>query len=440
MRIISFVFALSALLLFAGEYEINVHGIGKAQKVLAIELTGKDLANLGGHTDWIRLYDRDGNVVPWALQRHYTTDYAKSRVKYPFKLTLVKHDENDGSLMVEGEVDTDEPLPEKLNIVFNTKMKDFEQIVSILGLGEGNRCRYLLNDGFIFDSTSNIAVRNVALEFNPLDYRRFRICFKYASLEKVNALRTMSRQWSDFGGGIMRENREVLTKSFKIDSLELFSEQLVQSGTIPAWEKVECSFENDPKNNLDGNSSYVLALPAYPVSGIHFRCKEENYSREIKIFHVDEAGRERLLVNGRISHINLGRLLDETYLNFNDSINSGKLRVVCANKDNPKLTFLSMEARIPAYRLRFLASSEMMPLKLSSTAGAKAPAYDTSALLAFGERNPEDDSIVHLKDFRGEIPKEIKRSRGMPRVALFIVLGLVVLAMGAAIVSTARKI
>ena len=99
MRIISFVFALSALLLFAGEYEINVHGIGKAQKVLAIELTGKDLANLGGHTDWIRLYDRDGNVVPWALQRHYTTDYAKSRVKYPFKLTLVKHDENDGSLM-----------------------------------------------------------------------------------------------------------------------------------------------------------------------------------------------------------------------------------------------------------------------------------------------------------------------------------------------------
>ena len=48
--------------------------------------------------------------------------------------------------------------------------------------------------------------------------------------------------------------------------------------------------------------------------------------------------------------------------------------------------------------------------------------------------------LVQLGDFIGEIPREIKHNRKIPRTALFIALGVAVMAMGAAIVSTAKKI
>ncbi|MBO4513405.1 MAG: hypothetical protein J5746_11640, partial [Victivallales bacterium] len=89
MRIMAVLLAALAFAVLAGEYEINVPGLGGAQSVLSIELTGRDLANLGGHADWIRLYDKDGNVVPYALQQHYTVEYVKSRVKYPLKMKEV---------------------------------------------------------------------------------------------------------------------------------------------------------------------------------------------------------------------------------------------------------------------------------------------------------------------------------------------------------------
>ncbi|MBQ7177115.1 MAG: hypothetical protein IJS08_06840 [Victivallales bacterium] len=438
MRMMAILLAALAFAVLAGEYEINVPNLGSAQSVLSIELTGRDLANLGGHTDWIRLYDKDGNVVPYALQQHYTVEYVKSRVKYPLKMKEVKHEE-DGSLVIDCEIDTDKPLPEKMLLVFNTRVKDFEQLVSVVGFGENNTALDLLRDGFIFDSTSNIAVRNVEVEIKPGKYRHFKVFLKHASLERVSLLRHIRREWNNYGGGIMSDDRDVAKVPFKIDSLELVSEESVKKGNVPAWEKVECKFEDDPRHNLNGNNSYNLALPAYPVSGLHFRCKQENFSREIKIFHIDEDGKEALLNSGRITHINLGKLLDETLLVFSE-VKSGKLRIECANKDNPPLEFTAMEARIPAYRLRILASAGMLPLKLTSTAGAKAPVYDTSVLLASGNSNPESDRIVHLEGFKGEIPQEIKRNPGMPRIWLFIALGVAVLVMGVAIVSTARKI
>lgn len=438
MRMILVLLTALAFAALAGEYEINVPGLGGVQSVLAIELTGNDLANLGGRTDWIRLYDKDGKVVPWALQQHYATEYVKSRVKYPLKMKEVKHEE-DGSLTMDCEIDTDKPIPQKMLLVFNTKMKDFEQLVTIVGFGENNTAQDLLRDGLIFDSTSNIAVRNVEVEFRPGKYRRFKVFLTHASLEKVALLKHVRREWLSYGGGIMSDDRDIMTVPFKMDSLELVSEEKVASGNIPAWERVECPLENDPKHNLNGNSSYILSLPAYPVSGLHFSCKQENYSREIRIFHVGEDGKETLLKSGRITHINLGKLLDETLLTFGD-VKGGKLRVECANKDNPPLEFNAMEARIPAYRLRFLADAGMMPMKLSSIAGAEAPVYDTSVLLASGKSNPENDRLVRLEGFKGETPKEIKRNPGMPRVWLFVALGVAVLVMGAAIVSTAKKI
>ena len=438
MRMFAILLATLAFSAMAGEYEISVPNLGNAQSVLAIELTGKDLANLGGHTDWIRLYDKGGNVVPYALQQHYTAEYVKSRVKYPLKMKEVKHEE-EGSLTIDCEIDTDKPIPENMLLVFNTKVKDFEQLVSIVGFGENNTAQDLLRDGFIFDSTSNIAVRNVEVEIKPGKYRHFKVFLKHASLERVSLLRHIRREWNNYGGGIMSDDRNVANVPFKMDSLELASEESVKKGNVPAWEKVECPFENDPRHNLNGNSSYILALPAYPVSGLHFRSKQENFSREIKIFHIDDDGRESLLKAGRITHINLGKLLDETLLTFGE-VNGGKLRVECADKDNPPLEFTAMEARVPAYRLRCLASAGMLPLKLTSSVGAKAPVYDTSVLLASGNSNPESDRIVRLEDFKGEIPKEVRRNMGIPRIWLFIALGVAVLVMGAAIFSTARKI
>ncbi|MBR6373843.1 MAG: hypothetical protein IKS20_11740, partial [Victivallales bacterium] len=387
----AFLLVVLAFAALAGEYEINAPNLGGAQSVLSIELAGGDLANLGGHTDWIRLYDKDGNVVPYALQQHYTVEYVKTRVKYPLKMKEVKHEE-DGSLVIDCEIDTDKPLPEKMLLVFNTRVKDFEQLVSVVGFGENNTALDLLRDGFIFDSTSNIAVRNVEVEIKPGKYRHFKVFLKHASLERVSLLRHIRREWNNYGGGIMSDDRDVAKVPFKMDSLELVSEESVKKGNVPAWEKVECPFEDDPRHNLSGSKSYMLELPAYPVSGMHFSCKQENFSREMKIFHIDEDGRESLLKSGRITHINLGKLLDETLLTFGE-VNGGKLRVECANKDNPPLEFTSMEARIPAYRLRFLASADMMPLKLTSSAGAKAPAYDTSVLLASGKSSPEKDMV-----------------------------------------------
>ena len=421
----------------AGEYEINVPKLGASSKVVAIELTGEELNSLGETTDWIRLYDCKGNVVPFALEMATVKDYVKKQVRTPLKLTQARH-MDDGSLEILCSADMFEYMPERMTIAFPTQMRDFEQQVTVWGVDADGKEHILLEDGFIFDSTANISLRNVEVEIKPGVCRSFRIRLKSASIERHSALRELSRQWDKEGASSMKVNETVLEQAFKIDALEFIGEQLVPSGEVKLWSKAKCEISENERNVPKGVSSFFVKPGAYPVNGFYFNCKEENFSRKINVYFMDDIG-QRLVASQKISRINLGRLQESTFIAFKDIYQVGTFLIECENLDNPPLHFTSIESRTYLYHLRFLANADMLPLKLTSIPFSKAPEYDMKALLEFGS-SPANDIVVHLGKMEGEKTSLQVKSRGMPRFVLYIAVGLAVIVMGAGIFSTLRKL
>ena len=436
MRNLLLILTLAAVVLSAGEYEVNLPAGRQGETLCSVELTGDVLANLGGHPAWLRMYDRNGTVIPWAREQMSTPRMAESRVAHAVSLQRVRHKE-DGTLEIL--CGTAENLPARVCLTFHTRMKDFEQQVRIFGIDADGNDALLRGDGFIFESSANLELKNVNVAFEPGKYRRFRILLDSASMERRNALRRVSREWTDKGvSARVSEQQQVTDQAFKIDRLELWSVQVTAAGETPEWlfypvaslERVQ-----------QGASVYLLQPAVYPVSGLEFRFQEENFSRNVTVSHLLAGGEERVLCRGSVRRFRLAGLADECRMEF-PPISDGCLKVTIEDHDNPPLHLEQVLVRFPRYRLLCLLQPAMTPCRLTAQPGAEEPVYDTAALLAYG-KNTSQAVAAPLSSFSGDpirpsIPARV--SSGFPRPLLFAVIALAVLALGFAIVSTVRKI
>ena len=89
-RLIMALGMLAILTVAAGEYEIAWQQEGTASRLVSIELSGENLARLGGHPEWLRLYDRNGTVVPWARRQRTVDLYGERRVNVPLVMDEVR--------------------------------------------------------------------------------------------------------------------------------------------------------------------------------------------------------------------------------------------------------------------------------------------------------------------------------------------------------------
>ncbi len=432
-------FLIICVFLTAGEYEINVHGLNKEARLLRIELSGENIAMLGGHTQCIRIYDRSGNIVSYSLKTMTESRLAESRTKAKLKLTQVKQLPN-GQLEILCNTEEKQNIPsEEAILAFSTGLRDFEQQVRIFGISKDGTEKVLLNDGFIFDSTSNITLQNLEVHFNMSGYRSFRIVLEAASLERKSALRFVNRQLKEGKEAEKNESEAVSRQAFKIDSVTLWCVQTVKTDAKPMSIEHAADFSKSPDSGTKGVSEAVAIPKAYPVKGLVFNCVQENYSRKIRIYHIEKSGGERLLAEGRIQRLNLGKLQEENSITFTP-ISSGKLKIQFIDSDNPPIELSAVNTIIPAYSLSLIATGDMMPLKLTAIPGEKAPDYDTASLLAFGAENASP-IVVRPTHFNGEPVKcKVESTGKFSRPIMIAAILIAAAVMAFSIYSTAGKI
>ena len=123
--------SLVSLMVLAGEYEIDWKFTSKNNETFSIELSGEVLANLGGHVDWLRLHDRNNTIVPWAKRQLTEPEYGQKRIVFPLVSDIVRHSD-DGQLEILCHLPQGTQLPPEVHLTFHTRIRNFEQKVSVL--------------------------------------------------------------------------------------------------------------------------------------------------------------------------------------------------------------------------------------------------------------------------------------------------------------------
>ncbi len=424
----------------AAEYEISWPKETQGDRLVKIELSSENLAHLGGHPEWLRLYDCVGTVVPWARRQRSVPVYGERRVNVPLVMDEVRHGEG-GQLEILCHVgDGQAVLPESVRLSFQTAMKDFEQQVVVYGSDADGAEKTLLSDGFIFESSANLELKNTEVAFATQGCRRFRIELGAASMERRTALRQISREWNNDAQTRLSEQQSVTDQAFKIDGVQMWSKERAVVGEEAQWDEYPAGMQS-VGTDVQGVSCYQVTPAIYPVSGLRLCCMEENYSRAVTVYHIYN-NTERRLCTGTVRRFSLGTLKDESLLTF-DAVYEGQLRIAVVNNDNPPLHVLGATTRNPLYDLRFVGNAMMLPFRLTAEPGGLDPVYDMGELLSFGKEDPANVIVVHPDKFSGTTPVVSPPSserRGLPRSVLVGAIALAVIAMAAALFSTLKKV
>jgi len=427
--------------LAAAEYEITAPADLAPNTLASIELSGETLRMLGGQTQELRLFDKDGQVVPWALHIPMHSHFVTTRKKVPLELKQARH-LPDGQLEILCEVNPKTFLSDKVVMAFRTSVKDFEQTVAIYGTSPNSTsAQLLLDDGFIFDSSANLAIRNQEVEFRPNGARTFRVMLQAASLERLSELRAVRTQNSSDGKNSEEEAHSVTRQAFKIDALELYTYVDKFYRTDPQMQCYPCEItEQTPHAAKARRSRFVISPPVFPINGLFIHCKESNYVRKVTLSHLADDGKITVLNNSTILQISIGRSALENFLQLPNT-SRGDFLLEIENDDNAPLHISTIEAQFPLYRMRFLASPELFPLKLTSEIGGTMPQYDLAALLTYGQPK-EDDILLKPGKLSGSGPADTlrqKRPFHWPRPILWGTILLAGVAMAAALYSTVKK-
>ena len=435
-RVIFLICTMLAIAALGGEFIIDLPTQDVSGRVLAIELSGEQLRALGGHAAWLRLYDAQGKVIPWAREQVSTTKLVRTRAQTPITIQEVRKPA-DGTLEITFGLKTDAAVPEQAFLVFRTSLRNFEQTVQLWGLLPDGSDRALITDGFLFDSTDNIDARNLELTFQPEGCRNFRLRLSAASLERRQALRALSVTQENDGRATTSEQLTIVDQPFTAKSLELWSEKLQQSGTTPVYQELAVPFEAQPTAKK-GFSTYRISPDAYPVSALRFVFAEENFSRQVTVEQLLPL-EARKLATGMVRRLNLGGLREETTLEF-PAVNSSNFLVTFADHDSSALHLREVFASLPVYRLKFLAHPEQFPIRLSAEPNAPEPVYDLAATLALANEAP-NTLLLQPGDFSGDavVAEQKEQPRFHQRFMLYFAVGLAIFAMAFALGLTLRK-
>jgi len=426
--------AVLSLTTIGGEYSFALPDNYSDCRIAAITLSGEQYKNLGGHSDWLRLYDAQGKIIPWALEHKSVKNSTRKRVQTTIKITEVRKP-SDGTLEIVFSTAPDAMLPEMVILVFRTAVKNFEQRVQLWGrLADGTE-RPLEMDGFIFDSTDTLDARNLEFKFSPGQCRDFRLVLSSASLERKLALRSLSVTKED--GELKRtdEKMSFLEQPFNAGSLELWSEQVVDDGSVPLWSPLSVPFEITQRSN--GKTILHVTPGVYPLNAVEPVFEEDNYSRTVTVINLLAEGKKNL-GTARLRRLKISGLSESSTSMPIPEISVGDLEIEIEDNDNPPLTPKDILVSVPVYRLKFIAEPAHFPLRLTAIPNAEKPVYDVDSILALGG-NAVNMLELRPDAFLGETIVAKVPSGKLSRIWLFLAVGLAVAAMAVALVATVKK-
>ena len=336
-----------------------------------------------------------------------------------------------GGLELHFELAEKSPQPNGLSI--ETDVRNFEQAVEILGW-ENGAWHSLLQDGFIFDSSRILQLRNVDVTFDSRKCRKFKVLISQAALERQAELRSVRQTWNKDEAIETVAATEVRTQAFKIERVRFWQRYDRQAENTPCWLAVDSG--EFSMRNLPGQkqTSVELSPACFPVCGIRIESAEANFSRKIRVLRQQN----QLLAEERIWAIDLpGYRKNHLDVRFSPQ-KTGYLQVIFQDDDNPPLKLQKIQYLIPAYRLLFFAEAGQLPCRLTADPEGTEPDYGSAELIREAMRKTPVQKATLLERKGGPIPLSTAPT-SFPRWILYVVLCLAAAALAWALLAAARK-
>jgi hypothetical protein len=226
-----------------------------------------------------------------------------------------------------------------------------------------------------------------------------------------------------------------LEQPFNAGSLELWSEQVVEDGSVPLWSPLSVPFEITQRSN--GKTILHVTPGVYPLNAVEPVFEEDNYSRTVTVRTLLAEGK-KTLGTARLRRLKISGLYESSASMPIPEISAGDLEIEIEDNDNPPLTPKDILVSVPVYRLKFIAGPDHFPLRLTAIPNAEKPVYDVDSIIALGGNSI---NMLELQPdaFLGETIVAKVPSGKIPRIWLFLAVGLAVAAMAVALVATVKK-
>lgn len=377
-------------------YPIQWEGSGR--EVIAVELNPETLGTLGGCLDSVRIRDREGADVPYAVCT-LSESYTQSVRKPCGAVSSLVREVPGNTLRMEFKLLTDSPIPNGLTI--SSPLQNYERKVDVFVSRDGAAWLPLVTGAFIFDSTSTLKMRQTDIALPATDCRQFRLIVSLTSIDRQNAFKRVKRSLDASGQPVSSvEETTVTNEPFKIDDVSF-------------WRKTTSTCPGKPLDILappqciervaeSKTSVYLFKPVCYPVLGVFIESPEQNFSRLINAFNiVGDKQSEQLPVSVVSLHFP-GYKEIEPRMQFQPAFEDGTIRLVVNEFDNPPLPVISFRTIHARRCLRFLAEPGSAPFILTASPGAERPQYQLPQMLAAKMLEEKDVVFAPLGKHTGE--------------------------------------
>lgn len=376
----------------------------------------------------IRLFDADGNVVPYVIYPNYIPAESTKEIG----LKILTFETKNGKSVILAEL----PKEKKMlsGIIFKTGALDFNRKVVVEAETDEGNFKKIAEDR-VFDYSSKISLRKTMIRFPEVEAKKLRVTIdddnntdssEFSISYKGAILKANNRQNSTFKIGMIAgvtgssRNRKVFYDSVDITPVEV-------------------------KVNKDKSSYFYVDVPNIDINNFQFHIEDSFYFRKVEVCEPEinkKTGKEicRNIGGGSIYKMP-GMKEGENKISLNTR-SAKRLKIVVRNDDNPPLKINGITISWIRQHLYFIPEKDKEYIVYTGRENAENPVYDIARIV--GKPSCDKDifpeielsSVIKNQSF---VPSVIEEPGFLEKHGFTIVITLIFLILGAWLISLFKK-
>ena len=407
---------------------------GKVPELASVRLDMVLYEALDGFSD-MRLLGADFAEIPFRVSKQYTRREVVRRQACDSEVvSLKKLEDNRIELVIRNK--SRDLVPRFL--IFSIKSKDYDKQVTVHSGTQPESWGDPAPEQSIFDYSSiyGISSNTIKLPEGQGPYYKVLISnFSESRQEKRMELVEEKRDGADFS----QITKKILKNDdLMINQIRLEAEIRSFKDDVQVTEQLSSEIISDAV--VDKSTEIIVDVFRQPVTEISLKPRSKNFSRDCSIFTSDDREAWRRVFSGPISCISLQDLNSSQLECSLPESRARYLKVVINNLDAPPVEIAGVVCGGPVYKIEFIPPADTSRVRLYYGGNMPAPRYDVAEVIA-KIANP---TITELK-LADEAANELFRGPSQPsfpesKTALYVVIVLMVILLGAALFKGIKKI
>ena len=288
-------------------------------------------------------------------------------------------------------------MPKANGLRIRTPLFDFENRISVKGIDNIGK-ETPLAEGRLVDYKSVVDYRVDWINFNPLEFTKFKIVVEKPTLEQESTLLELSRK----AGTAPLEKLNILRRPFRVDRVDFLIPEEVQLGGVAVLEEIAPLSLKISEDNKTKQTVLEFETGNSPIVGVKLIPKSTNFRRDVHLEHQYATGIEfRWLskANGVFSRLDFQGHQNQMLKLDVAETRADPWRLVIDNKDSPPLEIEGLKLFVPQIQLVFMAQPGEKYLLEYGDPEAKSPVFDTDSIrnLLFQKVVPQNGQLGEVQ-------------------------------------------